>query len=593
MPGYPSDHDAEELRQLITRFLHEADKGMPLPEFLRQATGILLGSAGGGSVVIRVDDWIPGLRCRAVRSSSASFHFETESETDDLGSPAGVGLAPAARVAAGVRPVPAAEPPQVRICRALLNGSFDHSQSCFTRRGSFWTRDARRCPPLELGPEGGVPVRAWAEAGNFRSLILIPFQVAGRTRGLLQLVSERSDRFDFPDVLFFEEASDLLGLALTHHRANWALQERVKELTCLYQLATIAGRSELPVPLLLQEIVEVLPPGWQYPENCAARILLDGKAYATDNFTGHGPKQSCEIVVQGAMQSTVRGVVEVVYTSVPPEAGALPFLEEEEKLIHEIARQIGFVVESRERAEEQGRLEVQLRHSDRLATIGKLTAGVAHELNEPIGSILGFAELLQQSGTIPSQSSSYLHRIHRAALHAREIIKKLMLFGRQTPPGEVWTDLNAVVGEGLDLLQPQLARGRIALERREDPGLPRFLADPRQIQQVVVNLVINAVQAMPQGGRLLVSTRAENGSVVLVVEDTGTGIPEDVLPQIFVPFFTTKDVGQGVGLGLSVVHGIITSHGGTIQVESSVGNGTRFTVQLPVRTPTQGKEGAP
>lgn len=126
MPGYQTDHDSEQLRILITRFLHEADKGMPLAEFLGQVTAILLGSAGGGAVVVRVDDWIQHLRCRAVRSSFTSFRFETESDAVDRDAGAG------------------SDSPQARICRALLRGAYDRTQSCFTRRGSFGrgTRDA-------------------------------------------------------------------------------------------------------------------------------------------------------------------------------------------------------------------------------------------------------------------------------------------------------------------------------------------------------------------------------------------------------------------------------------------------------------------
>jgi signal transduction histidine kinase len=263
--------------------------------------------------------------------------------------------------------------------------------------------------------------------------------------------------------------------------------------------------------------------------------------------------------------------------------GAVPFLEEEEKLVREIARQIGLLLERLERREEHAQLEAQLRHTDRLATIGKLTAGVAHELNEPIGSILGFTELIEQSVDLPRQAAEDLSRIHRAALHAREIIKKLMFFGRQTPPGQIPVDLNAIVEEGLSLLQPRLAKEKIRVIRKTDLNLPAVLADPRQLQQVVVNLAVNAIQAMPDGGELTVATHADGDGVVLRVEDTGVGMSEETLAQIFVPFFTTKEVGQGIGLGLSVVHGIVTAHHGTIRVESEEGVGSRFVIQLPAR----------
>ncbi len=121
------------------------------------------------------------------------------------------------------------------------------------------------------------------------------------------------------------------------------------------------------------------------------------------------------------------------------------------------------------------------------------------------------------------------------------------------------------------------------------PDLPVISADPVQLNQVVVNLVLNALQAMPRGGRLTVKTLMSGDHIFLIVEDTGIGMSKEVLKQIFTPFFTTKDVGQGTGLGLPVVHGIITSHGGSIHVESNVGGGTRFEIQLPVEEPSENK----
>jgi signal transduction histidine kinase len=128
------------------------------------------------------------------------------------------------------------------------------------------------------------------------------------------------------------------------------------------------------------------------------------------------------------------------------------------------------------------------------------------------------------------------------------------------------------------------------LFREFAPDLPDITADPTQLQQVLVNLVVNAIQAMPQGGRLTVTTRAGDDHVLLVVEDTGTGMTEDVRDKLFTPFFTTKDIGQGTGLGLPVVHGIITSHGGSIHVESELGHGARFTIKLPIREPQENEE---
>jgi len=264
-----------------------------------------------------------------------------------------------------------------------------------------------------------------------------------------------------------------------------------------------------------------------------------------------------------------------------PPADEGPFLKEERSLIDEVARQVGFIIERREDEEEKARLQQQLRHADRLATIGQLAAGTAHELNEPLGSVLGFAELIKNSHRLPKQARSDLEKIIEAALHAREVIRKLMIFSRQMPTQRAAVHLNELVEKGLTFLESRCAKEGIRMVREMDRDLPEIVGDASQLHQVLVNLVVNAIQAMPHGGTLTVRTLKRNGEAELVVEDTGTGMSEEILKQIFVPFFTTKQVGQGTGLGLAVVHGIVTAHGGTIEVESKVGKGTRFRVRLP------------
>jgi signal transduction histidine kinase len=225
-----------------------------------------------------------------------------------------------------------------------------------------------------------------------------------------------------------------------------------------------------------------------------------------------------------------------------------------------------------------------------LATIGQLAAGVAHELNEPLGNILGFAQLAKKCPGLPNQAEQDIEKILSASLNAREVIKKMLVFARQIPPQKKEVHLNQVVEEGLSFFESRCAREGIEMVRSLHPDLPEISADPVQLNQVLVNLVLNALQAMPTGGRLTVKTQMGRDHISLIVEDTGIGMSKKVMKQIFTPFFTTKDVGQGTGLGLPVVHGIITSHGGSIQVESKVGGGTRFEIQLPVEEPSENEE---
>jgi len=364
-----------------------------------------------------------------------------------------------------------------------------------------------------------------------------------------------------------------------------ALQERVKELTCLYSLAKLIERPEISLEEILEGIAKLLPPAWLYPEIAAARITLDEHSYSTPNFRDEEQKQSADIVVAGEL----RGSVEVVYLKKTLELDEGPFLREERSLIDAIAREVALIVERKQTEEDKERLQEQLRHADRLATIGQLSAGIAHELNEPIGSILGFAQLVKKYPELSEQTIQDIEKITKASLHAREIVKKLMLFARQMPPQKIRVNLNHVIEEGLYFLESRCVKEGIKVARSLSPNLPEIIADSAQMTQVLVNIAVNAIQAMPGGGKLTIRTNASDRFVSLIVEDTGVGMSKKVVKQVFLPFFTTKDVGQGTGLGLPVVHGIVTSHGGSINVDSKVGQGTKFEIQFPIAEP-QGKK---
>ncbi len=367
-----------------------------------------------------------------------------------------------------------------------------------------------------------------------------------------------------------------------------ALRERAKELSCLYRISRIFEEATGSPDEVLQRIAELIPPAWQYPEITSARIVLDGKRYETPGFEEDCQRQTSEVIV-GAKY---RGAVDVVYREARPALDEGPFLKDERSLLDAIARQIAVIVEHQDAEEERARLQKQLMHADRLATIGQLAAGVAHELNEPLSSILGFAQLLKRDPGMPEGARQDIQKIVTASLHAREIIKKLLLFARQTPTFKGPVDINSVVLGAIDLFKHQFEKEGIELVCVLSPELPVLVADTGQLTQVLVNLVVNAVQAMPDGGRLIVQTHVQNGHVVCTVEDTGVGMDAEVLDRLFVPFFTTKEVNQGTGLGLPVVHGIVTSHEGTIEVASALGKGTTFTIRLPI-DPAPDRENRP
>ncbi|HUS73615.1 MAG TPA: ATP-binding protein [Sedimentisphaerales bacterium] len=372
------------------------------------------------------------------------------------------------------------------------------------------------------------------------------------------------------------------------HSAKAALTERVKELTCLYGIAQIAGQPDISLEEIIQRIVEFLPPAWQYPETAFARIILDGISYTTKGFRECRQKQVAEIIAGGVP----RGFVEMVYAEEKPDLDEGPFLKEERNLIDAVAGQVALVVERRQAEEDRLKLHNQLLHADRLATIGMLAAGVAHELNEPLGNILGFAQLAKKCPGVPASAEQDIGKIEAASLHAREIIQKLLVFARQAQPKKTRINLNQVVEDGLYFFEARCVKEGIELVHLLSANLPDITADPAQMNQLLVNLVVNALQSMPGAGKITVQTRFCDHNVYLIVEDTGAGMSKDVQDKIFVPFFTTKDIGHGTGLGLPVVYGIVTSHGGSINVNSKTGCGTRFEIQLPVAEPEDTEESA-
>jgi signal transduction histidine kinase len=478
---------------------------------------------------------------------------------------------------------PEDDPGLISLCGDIFRGRFDSPRPFFKRKGIFWTGDAKRSPTRrsEVARQAGSP-RFKTSAHN-PSIVLIPLLVDYQNVGFLRLESKQRNFFKEDEIELYETLGQSLGIALAHRHAQVDLRERVKELTCLYGIARLAAQSGISLEEVLQGTVELLPPAWLYPEVTHAEMIFDGHSYSTPGFQDGKQKLTADITVGGQR----RGMVKVVYGEEKPEFDEGPFYKEERNLIDTVAKEVGVIIKRREAEDDQRRLQEQIRHADRLATIGQLAAGIAHELNEPLGNILGFAQLAKKCPGLPEQAEQDIEKISTASLTAREIVKKLLIFARQMPPKKTKINLNQLIEESLSFFESRFAKEKIEIVRSFSAGLPEVAADPAQLNQVLVNLIVNALQSMPTGGRLTLRTVMGKDQIGLMVEDTGIGMSEEVLKKIFIPFFTTKDVGQGTGLGLPVVHGIVTSHGGSIKVWSKVNQGTRFEIQLPVKGPDE------
>ncbi len=552
---------------LTSRILHQVNLGLPTLDFMAQASKMLLEFTDCDGIELRVVERGRVLRCEVLEGGDQAVYKEMvrgkRSDTDR------------------VMPCLEADSDLEILCREILQRRFDPSLPFYTPAGSFCIGDTNK--PLDLSSEscrwaGGRTLRL---RGDFRSIAIIPFTISDDDSGLVLLKSSRQDYLKQDELGNYEDAARVIGIALSQLRAQIALRERVKELTCLFGIAKVAATPEISLDEILRQSVQLLPPGWLHQDVACARIVYEGYCHSTHGFRDDLQTQRAEIVVNGQK----RGVIEVAYLKQMPELDEGPFLKEERNLIDAIAGELALIIESRQMEEDKNKLQEQLRHADRLATIGQLAAGVAHELNEPLATILGLAQLDEKIPGIPEQVRKDNERIIAASLHAREVINKLRLFARQAPPHKDRVDLNDIVRDGLYLLESRCAKAGIELVKELDPSVPKIMADPSQLYQVLVNLVVNAVQATPDGGRITIRTVVQNMDVTLCVEDTGIGMDEKVLQNIFTPFFSTKDVDEGTGLGLSVVHGIVESHGGRINVDSKVGQGTRFEVRLPISSP--------
>ncbi|MBZ5706375.1 MAG: HAMP domain-containing protein [Acidobacteriia bacterium] len=230
-------------------------------------------------------------------------------------------------------------------------------------------------------------------------------------------------------------------------------------------------------------------------------------------------------------------------------------------------------------------------HVEKMASIGKMAAVVAHEINNPLSGILTYAKLLRKwldrgetEGDKHEEAMQCLELIAGESRRCGDLVKNLLTFSRTAPMNVEATDLNAVMDRSVRLVQHQLELNGIQLQLDLANDLPRVQCDPAQIEQVVLALIMNSIDAMPRGGNLWLRTRMNDSrdEVEIQVRDDGSGIPPDILPQLFEPFLTTKESGHGVGLGLAISRGIIERHNGHIEVQSEAGKGTTFTITLPL-----------
>ncbi|OGL42915.1 MAG: hypothetical protein A2W05_03455, partial [Candidatus Schekmanbacteria bacterium RBG_16_38_10] len=255
--------------------------------------------------------------------------------------------------------------------------------------------------------------------------------------------------------------------------------------------------------------------------------------------------------------------------------------------IGELAEAFNFMASSIKERDDllKARTQQKIQESERLASLGRLAAGVAHEINNPLGAILIYSNLLLEESELHDPGRENLKKVVRETIRCKEIVKGLLDFARKTEPKKELTNINNILERVLSLVEKQTLFQNIKITKKLHPHLPMAMIDITQIQQVFMNIILNAAEAIQGKGSLTIGTQLleDRRFIELEFTDTGCGIPQENMKKLFEPFFTTKEEANGIGLGLAISYGIIKNHGGNIEVKSQVGKGTTFIIKLPVK----------
>ena len=413
--------------------------------------------------------------------------------------------------------------------------------------------------------EGGAPAAGGAGPGP---RLRVPIVSAQGDAGVLTVEAGRPQDFSDEEAATFRTVAGILGVAMDNARLFERVEQEREEWARTFDAIT--------------DMVSVHDGDFRLLRaNRALLARLDAPAYALAGRTCLelygaivGPSPECphaeaERTHQPAAREIERpggGVFRLT---------ALPCFR---------VGRLAYSVHLCEEITEERRLREQLLQSEKMVAVGQLVSGVAHELNNPLASVMGYTQLML-GRPLENKLRTGLERVFHEAQRAAKIVQNLLTFARKHKPEKRYLGLNGIVEKTLELRAYELRVSNVEVETRLEPDLPKTMLDFHQLQQVLLNIITNAEQAMLVAhgrGRLRIATGRNAGRIELRVQDDGPGIPPEHMGRIFDPFFTTKPVGQGTGLGLSICHGIVNDHGGRLWAESLPGEGATFTLELPI-----------
>ena len=354
------------------------------------------------------------------------------------------------------------------------------------------------------------------------------------------------------------------------------LTERIKELSCLYEVTNILNQQELNNEEVFVAIASRLKEAWRFHEKAIVEIFFKDLYFSTNE------KLENTIFVKDNLliENSVVGEIKIHYPA--DKFTENDFLEDEKKLLKKVCYEVSFFLEKKENQIKEAHLKRSAERVDRLSILGEITAGIAHELNTPLGNILGFAELIKQQNNNP-QIDRDISKIINAAIYSREIVKNLMFFSCEMPQNKSVFAVKPIIMQALTLLGPNFKKGDINYKVSFADDDIKAQIDNIQLTQVLFNILLNAIYVSPPKSEIHVNVFSTESHFVIEIKDNGKGIDDEIKHKIFEPFFTTKPLGEGTGLGLSVVHGIIKSHQGTIEALDNKPKGTIFSIKLPLK----------